>query len=181
MRVKAVQVKVESPQLYKSKGTPSEINHGNIPPTLTNSETGAGGVTFRDARQTTVLSFTQIRKLRFPVSGKESGDTDIAGRAVIAALGVLAIALQIEDGYQLRSRCQLIPTSEAEFEWLGAIASETKKEKISAKTATEALDALYLKAKEKGLGWEEAPLTLQPEEKLVKLVAMSDQATAVEE
>jgi CRISPR-associated protein Csb1 len=177
---KAVQTKGKA-QLYKSKGTPSEINHGNIPPTLTNPETGAGGVTFREAKQTAVLSFTQIRKLRFPVGGKENADTDVAGRAVIAALGVLAIALQIEDGYQLRSRCQLIPTSEPEFEWLGAIASETKKEKISAKTAAEALHELYLKAKEKGLAWQETPLTLEPEEKLVKLVEISDQATAVEE
>jgi CRISPR-associated protein Csb1 len=181
---KAVQTKQGKPQLYKSKtGTPSEINHGNIPPTLTNPENGAGGVTFREAKQTAVLSFTQIRKLRFPVGGKETGDLDIAGRAVVAALGVLAISLQIEDGYQLRSRCQLIPTSQPEFEWLGAIASEThKKDKtqISAKTATEALHSLYSKAKEKGLEWEETPLTLEPEEKLVKLVAMSDQSTDAE-
>jgi CRISPR-associated protein Csb1 len=177
---KAVQSKGK-PQLYKSKGTPSEINHGNIPPTLTNPETGAGGVTFRDARQTAVLSFTQIRKLRFPVGGKENRDADIAGRAVIAALGILAIALQLEDGYQLRSRCQLIPTSQPEFEWLGATASEISKVKISAKTATEALHTLYARAKGTGLTWEEKPLTLEPEEKLVKLVAMSDQATEAEE
>jgi CRISPR-associated protein Csb1 len=177
---KAAQVKGK-PQLYKAKGTPAEINHGNIPPTLTNPETGAGGVTFREAKQTVVLSFTQIRKLRFPVAGQESGDLDIAGRAVIAALGVLAIALQIEDGYQLRSRCQLIPTAEPEFEWLGTTALEKRTERISAKTAREAFHALYLRAKGKGLAWEEVPVILEPEEKLVKLVAMSDQATDVEE
>jgi CRISPR-associated protein Csb1 len=177
---KAVQVKGK-PQLYKAKGTPAEINHGNIPPTLTNAETGAGGVTFREAKQTAVLSFTQIRKLRFPADGDENGDLDVAGRAVIAALGVLAITLQIEDGYQLRSRCQLIPTAEPEFEWLGATVSETHKKKISAKTATEALNELYAQAKKEGLAWEEKPLTLEPEEKLVKLVEMSDQATEAEE
>src|ERR1039458_188601 len=47
---KAVQSKGK-PQLY-SKGTPADINHGNIPPTLTNAETGPGGVTFREAKQT---------------------------------------------------------------------------------------------------------------------------------
>ena len=108
-------------------------------------------------------------------------DLDVAGRAVIAALGVLAITLQIEDGYQLRSRCQLIPTAEPEFEWLGATVLETHKKKISAKTATEALNTLYAEAKKKGLTWEEKPLTLEPEEKLVKLVEMSDQATEAEE
>jgi CRISPR-associated protein Csb1 len=177
---KAVQLKGK-PQLYKSKGTPAEINHGNIPPTLTDPETGAGGVTFREAKQTAVLSFTQIRKLRFPISGKESDDLDIAGRSVIAALGILALALQTEDGYQLRSRCQLIPIAEPEFEWLGPTAPEKKTEKISAKTAKEALQALYLKAKDQGLVWREEPLTLEPEEKLVKLVEMSDQLTDVEE
>jgi CRISPR-associated protein Csb1 len=178
---KAVQSKSKQAQLYKSKGTPAEINHGNIPPTLTNPETGPGGVTFREARQTAVLSFTQVRKLRFPIAGKESKDLDIAGRSVVAALGILALALQIEDGYQLRSRCQLVPRAEPEFEWLGATASEKDTEKISATTAKEALQALYLKAKGKGLTWREEPLTLEPEEKLVKLVEMSDQSTEVEE
>ena len=60
---KAVKLK-DKPQLFKSKGTPAEINHGNIPPTISD-----GGVTFREARQTAVLSFAQIRKLRFPVEG----------------------------------------------------------------------------------------------------------------
>jgi CRISPR-associated protein Csb1 len=177
---KAVQSKGK-PQPYKSKGTPAEINHGNIPPTLTNPETGAGGVTFQVARQTAVLSFTQLRKLRFPMGGKDSADLDIAGRSVIAALGTLAIALQIEEGYQLRSRCQLIPIAEPEFEWLGATASERQTEKISASTAKEALQVLYRKASDKGLTWQGEPLTLEPEEKLVKLVAMSDQATDAEE
>ena len=31
-------------------------------------------MTFSEARQTAVLSFTQIRKLRFPIAGKESSD-----------------------------------------------------------------------------------------------------------
>jgi CRISPR-associated protein Csb1 len=177
---KAVQSKGK-PQLYKSKGTPAEINHGNIPPTLTNAETGAGGVTFREARQTVVLSFTQIRKLRFPITGKESTDLDIAGRSVISALGILAITLQIEEGYQLRSRCQLIPKAEPAFEWLGATASEKDTEKISVGTAKEALQVLCAKARDKGLTWKEEPLTLKPDEKLVKLVEMSDQLTDVEE
>ena len=176
---KAVQSKGK-PQLYKSKGTPSEINHGNIPPSLTNPETGAGGVTFREAKQTAVLSFAQIRKLRFPVGGKESNEMDVAGRAVIAALGVVAIALQIEDGYQLRSRCHLIATTEPEFEWIGPTAAERETDKIAARTAAEALADLYSRAKKAGLEWQEKPLTLEPEEKLVRLVEMSDQSTAPE-
>jgi hypothetical protein len=74
----------------------------------------------------------------------------------------------------------LIATAAPEFEWLGATAADTHKTKISAKTAADALHTLYLKAKEKGLTWEEKPLTLEPEEKLVKLVAKSDQSTEAE-
>jgi CRISPR-associated protein Csb1 len=166
----------DRPQLFKSKGTPAEINHGNIPPTISD-----GGVTFRQARQTAVLSFSQIRKLRFPLKGKESPDVNAAGRAVLAALGVLALALQLEEGYQLRSRCQLIPTSEPEFEWLGTIASDKSASQINAATARESFNALYQKAKSVGLDWREEPIVLTPEEKLVKLVQMSDQSTDVEE
>ncbi len=171
---KAVKSK-DKPQLFKSKGTPAEINHGNIPPTISD-----GGVTFREARQTAVLSFAQIRKLRFPVNGKESPEVNAAGRAVVAALGVLALALQLKEGYQLRSRCQLIPVTDPEFEWIGAIAPDTIKSQIDAGTAMEAFNALYQKAKDAGLDWQEEPITLTPEEKLVKLVQMSDQSTEVE-
>ena len=73
---------------------PSEINHGNVTPSITDPETGSGGVTFREAVQTTVLSLTQIRKLRFPdANGATSAERDVAGRAVIAALGMVAVAL----------------------------------------------------------------------------------------
>ncbi|HEX3683141.1 MAG TPA: type I-U CRISPR-associated RAMP protein Csb1/Cas7u [Bryobacteraceae bacterium] len=164
------------PALFKSKGTPAEINHGNIPPSI-----GPGGVTFRIARQTSVLSFAQLRKLRFPVDGKDTPERNAAGRAVIAALGIYAVASQPEQGYQLRSRCQLIPTAKPEFEWIGSIASDTSKEQITSDVARDAFRQLYETAKAAGLGWEEKPITLTPEEKLVKLVQMSDQSTEVEE
>jgi len=172
---KAVRSK-DKAQLFKSKGTPSEINHGNIPPTIAD-----GGVTFREARQTAVLSFSQLRKLRFPVNGEETSQVNSYGRAVVAALGVLALTLQLEDGYQLRSRCHLIPMSEPEFEWLGAFATNVTKSQISAKTAGDAFRTLCGQAKKVGLKWQEEPVTLTPEEKLVKLVQMSDQSTDTED
>ena len=106
---------------------------------------------------------------------------NVAGRAVVAGLGILALALQLEEGYQLRSRCHLIPEATPEFEWIGAIASDKLAANIDAKTAQEAFTALYQQAKDAGLDWREEPITLVPEEKLVKLVQMSDQSTDVEE
>lgn len=164
------------PQLYGTKGSPAEINHGNIPPTIKE-----GGVTFREARQTAVISFAQIRKLRFPITGNSTSEVDVAGRAVIAALGVVALALQIEEGYQLRSRCQLIPVETPQFEWLGRTSAERHLDEISTEAALGALDSLSAHAKSLGLIWEEEIIRLEPEKKLVDLVAKSDASTAVEE
>lgn len=170
------QSKNGKPVLFKSKGTPAEINHGNIPPSIQ-----PGWVTFRIARQTSVLSFAQLRKLRFPIDGKETPGRNAAGRAVIGALGIYAIALQSEQGYQLRSRCQLIPVAKPEFEWIGTVASDSVKTQIASEVARDAFRQLYETAKTAGLGWEEQPIMLTPEEKLVKLVQLSDQSTEVEE
>jgi CRISPR-associated protein Csb1 len=106
---------------------PSEINHGNVVPTVTDLEKGPGGITFREAVQTTVLSLTQLRKLRFPVGQASSMDRDVAGRVTIAALGLFAVALQQEEGYQLRSRCHLIPMEEPQFEAIGRTEREREK------------------------------------------------------
>src|SRR5690606_1432765 len=87
----------------RAKGTrPSEINHGNV---LLKVETGTreifdangllqsqrmplkGGVTVDYALQTTVLSLTALRRLRFPVDGRTG--TDHAARTVLAALAMV--------------------------------------------------------------------------------------------
>jgi CRISPR-associated protein Csb1 len=171
--------KGEKAKLYGKSGSPADINHGNIPPTITEVEKNEpGGVTFREARQTAVLSFAQLRKLRFPLDGKAVPEVDVAGRAVLAALGVYALALQIEEGYQLRSRCHLQPVASPKFEWLGATGNKGEEVEISAATAREALSALYEHAKSSKLTWEEKPLRLEPEAKLVTLVEKSDKAAA---
>jgi CRISPR-associated protein Csb1 len=157
---------------------PSEINHGNIPPTITDPVTGPGGVTFREAVQTTVLSFTQLRRLKFPSGDSSSTDRDVSGRAVIAALGLLAVTLQQEEGYQLRSRCQLIPIEAPQFEVIGRTEQEREKFGLDSSTVENALsDALTASAKH-GLRWHDGPLELQPRPDLLKLVQYSDKAMA---
>jgi CRISPR-associated protein Csb1 len=85
-------------------GKPSVINHGNV----TSREFVAGGVSIRYGLQTTLLSFAALRKLHFPnASGRADPSRDTAARAYLAALGVLAIALLLKAGYDLRSRCLL--------------------------------------------------------------------------
>jgi len=156
---------------------PSEINHGNVTPTI-----AAGGVTFREALQTTVLSLTQIRKLRFPdAKGQSSVEKDVAGRAVIAALGLFAVTLHQEDGYQLRSRCLLVPVDAPEFELIGRTEKDRETFLLDAETAETALKQALATAETKGLKWHPGRIELQPRPDLLKLVAFSDKAMAAAE
>ena len=161
---------------------PSEINHGNIAPSITDPEIGPGGVTFRYAEQTTVLSFTQLRKLRFPdAKGANNNDRDAAGRAVIAALGVYSVALQWEDGFQLRSRCQLVPVETSTFEMIGRTMQDRTNVSFDVGTAESALNLALENAGRNGLKWHAGKIELKPKPDLVKLVKHSDQSVEVGE
>jgi CRISPR-associated protein Csb1 len=161
---------------------PSEINHGNVTPTITDKENGPGGVTFGEAVHTTVLSLTQLRKLRFPdAEGATAGERDVAGRAVIAALGLYAVTLSQEDGYQLRSRCQLIPMEAAQFELLGRTEKERETFELDSEAAGAALSMAIDQAEKYGLKWHAGRIDLQPRQDLVKLVEFSDHAMAAAE
>lgn len=157
---------------------PSEINHGNVTPTITEAETGPGGVTFREAVQTTVLSLTQLRKLRFPADEASSTDRDVAGRAVIAALGLFAVTLQQEDGYQLRSRCHLVPMEAPQFEAIGRTEQEREKFALDSALAEGALRDALAAAAGHGLKWHDGRIELEPRPDLLKLVQFSDKAVA---
>jgi CRISPR-associated protein Csb1 len=162
------------PKLFGKKGKPSEINHGNIAPSIT-GENGPGGVTFSEAIQTTVLSFTQLRKLHFPsTDGKPSHERDIAGRAVLAALGLYAIVLQWSEGYQLRSGCQLLPIENPQFELIGNTAGDIQPLDFDAETARAAFDLARKHAESLDLRWRSGRIDLVPQAKLLKLIELSD-------
>src|SRR5690606_27951603 len=105
----------------KQKGAlrPSEINHGNIPPTA--SEFGGDSCDY--IRQTTSISFPALRQLRFPVEGKSG--TDARAHAVLAAIALHAAALNVEKGWHLRSRCDLVLDEGESVTW-ELIGGETK-------------------------------------------------------
>lgn len=81
-----------------AKSKPSEINHGNIAPSVREQGITAEAVTLRWA-----LSMAALRRLRFG-----GGARDAAGQAYVAALAILGRVLDHESGYSLRSRCDLI-------------------------------------------------------------------------
>lgn len=161
----------------KAKGavSPSEINHGNIPP-----DVSEGSATVAYAEHTAVLSLPQLRRLRFPIDGKLDPKIDDAARTVLAALALVGLTLSIERGADLRSRCLLFPEAALQFELL---ATPGKPDPFSL-TSAQAIDLLNaaVKAADKvGIPWEVKPIMLTPSDELVALVKKSQQLAAISE
>lgn len=168
-------------------GRPSEANHGNVTPSISDRDRGtneylAGGVTISHAEQTIVLSLPALRRLRFPLPGEdwkasdEQQRRDIAARTVLAALGLCAAVLADESGLDLRSRCLLYPDADLTWELL-----DRKKEGSYTLPAHDAIglyEAAVEEAKKAGLPWLDEPLVLTPSEQLVKLVVKSQNLAA---
>jgi CRISPR-associated protein Csb1 len=89
------------PIKYGKDGKPSEVNHGNVAPSI---DSQAGGVTIEHAEHVVVLSLAALRRLGFG-----GGSTDDAARTVLSALGLLVVVAAESRGYDLRSRCLLVP------------------------------------------------------------------------
>lgn len=151
---------------------PSEINHGNITPSFKNKDgkLNHGGVTMAYAEQQTVLSLAALRRLRFPINGPSKPDTDLAARTVLAALGLAAICLLDEDGYDLRSRCQLDGKPGA-LAFVGR--GQVEPIELDADAAAGLVAEAAAEAKGLGLPWPEAPLVLEPSPDLSRLVVES--------
>ena len=155
-------------------GRPSEINHGNIAPSI---DTKAGGVTISEARQTTVISFAALRRLRFV--GK-SRDAETAARTAVAALGVAAISYAYELDYDLRSRCLLIPEHALKLEMIGRDGSAPEQVTVDRDSAARLLGEAAARAKQAGIGWKEEEIALQAAPKLVELLKRSREVSARE-
>lgn len=153
----------------KTKGavSPSEINHGNIPPDI-----AAGGVTIAYAEHTAVLSLPQLRRLRFPINGKFDAAVDEAARTVLASLALVGLTLAIESGCDLRSRCLLFPQEALTFEILEKPGEPTQVS-LDSGIAIEIFTEAVAAAKKVGLPWREEPIKLTPSPQLVQLVQRS--------
>ena len=162
---------------------PSEKNHSNILfPEKGNDRDDAGnilrgGVTIGYATQTWVMSLPALRRLRFPLKDPEGkpkidSEADVAARTVLAALSLSAYTHLLKLGFDLRSRCLLIPEGEARFELVaadGRCTSYTLDDAI----ADTLLKHAVVTARNKGFFWYEEPVPLTPERKLVELVRRS--------
>ena len=155
-------------------GQPSKINHGNIVPSI---DAEADGVTISKARQTTVISFAALRRLRF--KGFDS-EAETAARTAVAALGVAAIAYQYEKDFDLRSRCLLLPTHPLRASMLSRDGSASEVVQLDKSMAAEVLSSAAERAEAVGIGWETGGLRLTPAPKLIELILRSRKLSATE-
>ena len=154
-------------------GRPSEANHGNVTPTVTE-----GGFTIREAVQTTTLSLAAIRRLRFPLNGAADSDpgVDLAARTTLAALGLAAGTLARADT-DLRSRCHLIPQNPVIWELLDQPGRPPSEFPMNETAAIDLLDEAIAAAQNAGLPWEDT-IRLTPSPELLELVKRSQELDA---
>ena len=142
------------------KVRPSEINHSNIAPSVEPL-----GVTCDYAEHRTTITLAGVRRLQFG-----GGERSAAGRALVASLGLLAIAEQDARGYALRSRCDLVCDGAAPLELVNWDGSSTAIEFDRASAQALYLEA-YRQAEDAGFAFRS--LTLTPQDKLVEIVRKS--------
>lgn len=168
---KSASTEKNQPKRLGKDGKPSEAVHGNIPPQIIN-----GGFTISRATQTTVLSLTAIRRLRFPLNGEVESKmkVDHAARTVLTALGLAAGVLAREEGADLRSRCQLLPTEEFLWYLLNVPGETSEAYTLDGDGAVNLLNQAVAEAKAAGLPWE-SNIALTPSGDLLELVCRSQE------
>jgi CRISPR-associated protein Csb1 len=147
---------------------PSEINHGNIAPSVTPL-----GVTVDYAEHIAVVTFAGLRRLGFPDgAGRRDPGRDGAARTVLAALGLVALTAQDTAGYALRSRCDLVVDTPAPLEIVHRDGRAERFE-IDDAGALGLLSAAVDAASRLGLPWSAEPVVLLPQARLAELVRQS--------
>ena len=168
-------------QASREAGRPSQANLGNVTPSI---DRKAGGVTARQIVGTTVLSFIQLRRLRFPVrvdgspaDASSRSDSEVAVRTALASLGLAAAVLAFEEGFDLRSRCALVTTKPSGFEAIsrgGGVAGFD----ITSAEALELVAEAAERANAVGMPWRSEELLLRPSDRLTDLIRRSHDLVA---
>jgi CRISPR-associated protein Csb1 len=143
-------------------GRPSVINHGNVAPSVQPL-----GITCDYAEHVAVITLAGLRRLSFG-----GGERDRAGRSVLAALGLVALAEQDARGYALRSRCDLVCEGRAPLELVHADGSLDRCE-IDRSAAQSLYGEAYKAARDAGFDLPREPIRLVPQDKLVEIVRRS--------
>lgn len=194
-----------NPVKWGEKGKPSEVNLGQVTPTIGKSpdskdardfkrhlsnfdrheelRKAGGGITMKYAIQTTVLSLSALRRMRFPVDGERTPEGDTAARTVLAALGLVAITAQRERDYFLRSRCELRAVDSPPFEFApqGREVKDEDRFTLSFEEAVQLLKDAIKSAS--NLQWKTASdmPNLKPKANLAELIRLSHERGGAED
>jgi CRISPR-associated protein Csb1 len=141
------------------KVRPSEINHGNIAPSVVKL-----GVTCDYVEQTSVVTLAGLRRLRFGDQKRTS-----TARALLAALGLVALLEQDARGYALRSRCDLVCDGVAPLMLVKSDGS-TESLELDLAEARDLYSECVAAARDGGFTFASTPVVLKPQAKLVKIV-----------
>lgn len=162
-------------------GKPSVLNHGNVRPSI---DSRAGGITAAEIVGTTVLSFIQLRRLRFTITAtgdvipaEQRDAAEGAARTALAALGLAATVLGYEQGFDLRSRCVLVPWTKLTFDLVGRGGSVETID-VERVRALELVAEAAERAADWQLGWRTSEMLLRPSDRLVELIRRSQEVAA---
>ena len=155
--------------LFGKDGRPSEVNHGNIVPSIAVDN---GGVTFDYALQRAVISLPMIRRFKFPVNGNLTNEANEAARAVLVASAILGVCLSSEKGMDLRTRTLLVPETPALWEAV-MTKGEVHQLEIGVDEAVRLYNEAVEKAESAGLPYHTEPVELTPSKGLIDLVRKS--------
>ena len=140
------------------RGRPSEAGYGNVTPSFAEH----GGVTMRYALLLTTLSLPALRECRFPERDRsQDPERDVAGRLMLAALGVRMLSLLIESGLDLRSGCLLVPEEEPQVELIGRLGRAVASWPLIDLPSQDLLDSAVRGGRDHGLEWDGEDLSLE--------------------
>lgn len=146
----------------RAKERLSEIGHGQVP--VGGSRTA---VSFSAIQQQSTVSFAALRRVWVG-----DGDSNAAGRAVLASLGLVAHVSAFGRAFSLRSGCELRPQP-ASWLWLGATGDEVL-QPLTLDGAILLFREVVQRAEIAGLPvgsrWADDPLVLTPKENLAKAI-----------
>jgi CRISPR-associated protein Csb1 len=151
-----------------TKGKPSNVNHGNAL-----ASEAPGGVAVTSITRTAVLSLAVLQRLRFPTDdGVDGPATDVAARAVLAALALLGDRLAFSHaGLFLRSGCDLVMTGER-LEWVNGGADPEPFE-LDADGARGLFERAVAGAAGRGLRFAGEVVRLEPAPNLRELIELN--------
>ncbi len=161
-------------------GDPSEFLLGHIPFPKKDDPHIRGGFTISSATQTIVLNLIEIRTRTFKTdkkgkifSGKDRLIAEKAAHVYLTVLGLVSIVFARQRGYNLRSRCLLLPTAPMILNVRGPEGDTLLSFNLTPEEALELHQMALDDVKKANLPWNEDGLSLKPTPAILEMIRRS--------